>query len=426
LLYNNYKMLEDTKQINQLQEITERHKNARPPYDAYLYIPNHDEVIEINDEDSKSRRKIFDIPEENYTTFEKDSLKQFQIELDNYNKTATNTDEVLILPLEWNTSDTLRFLQAKSYKIAETVKAIHKYINWMKSYFPIQLTNGAIEILNSGFIYGHGRDYRYRPIFVIRSEIYIKLAKNYSYDDWLMALTYFCDYLVNNMTIPGQLENWIIIADMSNISLLQLPTEVTKLVSVLQSNFKCRLLKVYVFGMNQVLNFIWSFVKSMLQPNTLKKIKFLNTSNPIELFENINPDQVEKRYGGNSPNLVDNYFPPYMSNENIFLPDEKKQDILISEEVYKELYLNGKLTVLSPYIQINDAKSTYINTHTYISRRFTSKLSVYSDALSHISEERVESSMYEICKEDVELHDANYKKFIPRKSESRNKELEGI
>jgi hypothetical protein len=372
-------MIEETKQDTKYIDITstDRHKKAKPPREAYLYIPQQWEVVEFSEDDPTNvRRKIFDISEDEYTPYEKDCLSRFHIELEKYNNTASPSD-ILTLPLEWYKSDTLRFLQAKGYKIQETIKAIVKYISWAKGYFPLKMTDHAIEILNTGFIYGHGRDSRYRPVFVVRSEIYIKLSKKYSYDNWLMALTYFCDYLVNNMLIPGQLENWIIIADLSNTSMLQMPTDVTKLVSILQSNYKCRLLKVYIYGMNQVLNFIWNFVKSMLQPNTLKKIKFLPSNSTAELFESINPDQVEKRYGGNADNLLDNFFPPYMPEGDILLPGESKQDLLITEEAYKEMYLAGKLSTLSPYVQVagggGDNKSIYTNPYTQLSRRFTTK-----------------------------------------------------
>jgi hypothetical protein len=372
-------MLEESKRIIDNNEFidltTERHIKAKPPREAFLYIPKQWEKIDLNeDEPKKSMRRVFDLPEEEYTNFELENLNQFKHELDRYNNTVIKQEDILILPVDWKPCETLRFLQATHFKILDSIKLIIKYMNWKRTYLPIKITNKAVELLDSGFIYGHGRDYRYRPIFVVRSEIYMKLAKLYSYDDWLLAVIYFCEYIVDKMTIPGQLENWIIIADVSNTSLLQIPSDVSKLFSMLQSNYRCRLLLVYIFGMNQVLNFIWNIIKNMLQPSTHKKIKFLKQDNVKEMFQSINPDQIENRYGGNAPNLEANFFPPYMPNENYLLPGEYREDVLISEDSYKELYISGRITTLSPYIQINDTKSIYTNPYTNLSgvRRLTS------------------------------------------------------
>jgi hypothetical protein len=364
-------MIDETKNNLSYEEFksfnTEMHKNAKPPREAYLYLPTLAETIDINEEDpSKSMRKIFDLPEDEFTIFERDCLQQFQVELDKYNQEAKPND-IINLPNDWKQCETLRFLHATHFKIPESIKLIQKHLSWRKSYFPITLTQNAIEILNSGFIYGFGRDSRYRPIFVVKTEIYLKMGKRYSYDDWLMAVVFFCEYIVNNMTIPGQLENWIIIADVSNTSILQIPTDVSRIFQTLQSNYRCRLIKVYIYGMSNVLNFLWNIIKNMLHPSTNKKIKFIKQDNLKELFESINPDQVEKKYGGNADSLEVNFFPPYMPNDNILLPGEIKQNILVTESMYKDLYVNGKLTTLSPYI--NETKSVYTIPHTQVSGR---------------------------------------------------------
>jgi hypothetical protein len=346
---------------------TDRHKNAKPPRDAYLYLPRDFEKIDHNETDpTNSMRKIFDLPLEDYTPFEKDSIVNFHIELDRYNNTA-KVDDVVMLPPDWKQCETLRFLQATHFKIIESIKLIHKHLTWRLAYFPITLTNNAMEILNSGFIYGHGRDYRYRPIFVVRSEIYLKLAKKYSYDDWLMAVVYFCEYIVKQMTIPGQLENWIIIADVSNTSILQIPSDVNKLFQMLQSHYRCRLITIYIYGMSNVLNFIWNIIKNMLHPSTNKKIRFLKQDKLSELFESIHPDQVEKRYGGHAENLEMDYFPPYMPGGSVLLSGEVVENLLITDDRYRELFITGKITTMSPYILLNDTRSIYTNPYTHLS-----------------------------------------------------------
>ena len=36
-------------------------------------------------------------------------------------------------------------------------------------------------------------------------------------------LTYFLEFVINNMLIPGQVENWVLIADMTGLNILTVP-----------------------------------------------------------------------------------------------------------------------------------------------------------------------------------------------------------
>lgn len=40
-------------------------------------------------------------------------------------------------------------------------------------------------------------------------------------------LTYFLEFVINNLLIPGQVENWVLIADMSGLNVLTVPYSVS-------------------------------------------------------------------------------------------------------------------------------------------------------------------------------------------------------
>ena len=68
-----------------------------------------------------------------------------------------------------------------------------------------------------------------------------------------------------------------------------------------------------------------------------------------EVFEIINEEQVEQRFGGKAPNVVpgsNRLFPPILPSENYHRNKEKE---LISELEYKELYKENKLSVVGEY-----------------------------------------------------------------------------
>ena len=49
-------------------------------------------------------------------------------------------------------------------------KRLTKYIEWSNKTFPlvIQPKSKTVEILNKGFVYVYGRDFRFRPILIFR------------------------------------------------------------------------------------------------------------------------------------------------------------------------------------------------------------------------------------------------------------------
>eukprot|EP01083_Nonionella_stella_P051871 137745_1 len=59
--------------------------------------------------------------------------------------------------------------------------------------------------------------------------------------------------------------------------------------------------KAYVINTPWVFKTIWSLVKSFLHPNTVKKTVILGTDYHKVLFQEVDPDFVPKKYGGNGP-----------------------------------------------------------------------------------------------------------------------------
>jgi hypothetical protein len=79
------------------------------------------------------------------------------------------------------------------------------------------LTDETLKLLNSGILYLHGRTMDMSPILVLD---FIKLAellnKKLINDGNFCALhNFFASYIINNMTLPGQVEKWVIITNIN-------------------------------------------------------------------------------------------------------------------------------------------------------------------------------------------------------------------
>ena len=72
------------------------------------------------------------------------------------------------------------------------------------------------------------RDINFRPLIVFRPRIIAHEAADPS--DSIMATVFMMEYIRSHYFIPGQVENWIQIIDLGNLSLLNLPYKVFTLV----------------------------------------------------------------------------------------------------------------------------------------------------------------------------------------------------
>lgn len=48
--------------------------------------------------------------------------------------------------------------------------------------------------------------------------------------------------------------------------------------------------------------FTWKMVSAFLDPVTIEKIKISKSNSEKSMFDNIDPSQIEQKYGGTQPN----------------------------------------------------------------------------------------------------------------------------
>jgi hypothetical protein len=180
----------------------------------------------------------------------------------------------------------------------------------------------------------------------------------YDYEDWMNSITYLFDYLVKYCLIPGQVENWNIICDVRDSSVLFLPKDLKQMIDTLTRNFAGRLHSMYIINVSFFVWTIWNALKILLDPITISKIK-LYSPNEVssELFIYINRKQVEKRFGGLAEDINNDYFPPIFPNDEYLLPYEDKKTVLICESMYIEKLKKNKNISVSPYLNLMNNKA---------------------------------------------------------------------
>ena len=133
----------------------------------------------------------------------------------------------------WNKSNKLRFLQASGWSYLKTIENAKNHNFWRESTLKLVhsedlqgFTEDIFKFLTSGILYLHGRDCRFRPIFVLNA---YKIDFNKVNEDaMILGISYFLEVVINSMLLPGQVENWVIILDFNNMSLFSISILVKK------------------------------------------------------------------------------------------------------------------------------------------------------------------------------------------------------
>lgn len=315
-------------------KLRERQELAVPPKEAYLYFPKNEEVVLFNPlKPDKILRRIFSGV--TFTSYENEKYAELKNEL---------SKRSIYLPQWWEESESHRFLQATDFDIDKAIVIIQKQIAWRTSYFPISISDHVVEILNTGFMYIHGRDIRYRPIFIIQAIKYSEISKSYTYDELFLTIIYFLEYIIHNLLIIGQVENWIMISDLTDVSVLFMPRDLKRLIDSLSSCYRCRLYKNFILGLSIGMRWVFKLCTSCIDEVTLQKISVLEYGKWDLIKQFIHEDNLEVKFGGKVKDIKigkDNYFPPVMPCNYYNFPGE---NILISEFEYKERWYQNKLS----------------------------------------------------------------------------------
>ena len=274
------------------------------------------------------------------------------------NKIIDEKDDIIIPP-GWHDGLSLGCIYSALGDIEFAYEIMCDYIRWWERTFPMNIVpkDKSWELLNNGFLYIYGRDHQFRPIMVCQPYILQNKMDYFSNSDVVNVCLFVCQYAVNNLLIPGQIENWIMFVNLKGTSLLSLPEPMKLLLKELSDNFNFRLFKSYVLGMSWIMRILYKFVCTFVGQPDEDKIIILEGRKDKHLFDDFTPDNLEKRFGGNAPDLIyeeDNcLFPPRVPTDNVFFPWENKNEILISEDKYIEKCKNGEIPIesMSPFVQ---------------------------------------------------------------------------
>lgn len=126
----------------------------------------------------------------------------------------------------------------------------------------------ALPMLNSGFVYISKRDKKMRPVIVVNVAI-LKTFTAAQSELIAPLISYMMTYAVNKISMPGKAETFMIIIDLLNCSMTQMPiTALRKFLGAVSTNFRGRGFKTCILNANMMIRGSWGLIKACLDEFT--------------------------------------------------------------------------------------------------------------------------------------------------------------
>mmetsp|Transcript_108074 Transcript_108074/g.312297 ORF Transcript_108074/g.312297 Transcript_108074/m.312297 type:complete len:775 (+) Transcript_108074:80-2404(+) len=284
--------------VGGIVELREAHSEYLLPPEVLLFEPTAFEIF-ARGEQKKGGRQIF--LNQPLTEEENAGILEFRKTLVKRGVVASETDP---LP-RYIESHVLRLIQSAKYNMQKAADMMKTCVTERVRRLPIAEAD-VLNDLRLGFAYWHGRDKRCRPCLVLRLERLGPLLLDK--ERAVRVVIFVLEYALRFAMVPGRVENWVVIIDLQNVMSIVNPLHIGSLIST-ASAIGTTLEKVYCGRM------VW--IKIVNMPGSSMLTRAINSVIPAEKKDKVDfpmdvkaalkdlfqPNQLERKYGGASPDL---------------------------------------------------------------------------------------------------------------------------
>lgn len=327
---------------------------------AYRYRPTEDYLY--SGEKTGIKRSIY--YKTQFTVFEKAAILEFK----NYVKDKLPCKTV---PEFFGDEEVLRILIRFKFNNKRAVDGLIGEIEWRTSMLPNSYHSLGLQVqpmVNSGIIYISGRDNRYRPLIIILSEKLSQLKNQIEKISYL--LIFFIEFIRSELSIPGKVENFILLVDMAGRTIKDSPIkELKKLYEIIQTHYPDYLSLNYIIN-SAGKGMFGSMFSNFMDAEITRKTLWDKSNGSDYLSIHFNPGQLEKKYGGNLENYSE-FWPVVMPPGPYAASGETEDAFLLPEEPSESDFndISEKMSLSLPFTReeniLSDVSSIKFDTNSY-------------------------------------------------------------
>ncbi|KMZ80380.1 hypothetical protein PVIIG_06018 [Plasmodium vivax India VII] len=271
---------------------------------ALMYEPTQEEIKFQHKNQLKSLRYIFCGKE--LDDFEKEKIQELKDLVNNLKKKekegqgGETYESAFKSTIFADDNYVLRFLQGNEFNFEKCYYDMLRHLEWRDENLPVKYED-VEDMLKKGYIYVHGRDKQMHPIIIINCKNFISASAK----DVLKVAYYWMEFIISELFIEGKIEQWRVIIDLSSCGVLNIPIGTLKDISkCLSCNYRSRLSKMLVLSAPLFVTGMWHMLKSIIPVVTQQKITISSAEIDKRLLEQVDLDQLEKKFGGTCENVT--------------------------------------------------------------------------------------------------------------------------
>ena len=188
----------------------------------------------------------------------------------------------------------MRVLHGSNWDVQKAMGGLRRYAEWRNGQ-RTSVDQAPDRMSQDCWLYFYGKDRNHRPVMVIDCALLLEKrgdthSLNFVQDTLVEAMTYFVDHL----SVPGHVEQVVVVADMNGCSSWNTPIEeMEKCAITLASRFRGRLNKLFILNVPLVFYAFWSIIQVFIPLRTLSKIHIHRSEYMQELLKFISDDQID-------------------------------------------------------------------------------------------------------------------------------------
>ncbi|CAE8592288.1 unnamed protein product [Polarella glacialis] len=195
----------------------------------------------------------------------------------------------------------LRILQQAKGNVKKALLSMLTHLEMRVRMMPVS-ESAVIEDLRKGMMYWHGRDRKCRPNLVWR----VSKIDQFDVERATRVILFIMEYGVRFCLVPGRVENWNLIIDLSGCGMSQATSNsraIAKNVTRLLEEVYCgRNFSTKIFHLAWVIRAI---VNTLIPEDKKSKVEFVSDKDIPSVMQGLcEPHQLEQQYGGSAPDVA--------------------------------------------------------------------------------------------------------------------------
>ena len=124
------------------------------------------------------------------------------------------------------------------------------------------------------------------------------------------------------MLVPNYIEKFHFITDIAFTSIKPQVDLVKGVIGIFRDNFNGLAGNAFMYKPSRIFKIFWKLASAFMPKKTLQKARFIQEGTERENADFFDLDDLQQQYGGNIPDITENFWPPKIKKDSVYMTTE--------------------------------------------------------------------------------------------------------